>query len=168
MPSKLSHCVYSLCSPLKGWGFRLGLVLAAVLILGGCQKKCQAPPEKPFETFVEQQWRVVESTNPVIGNDIDNYNFYIFYFGRDFEGTVSKVESNKPIETPVLTFSYDVDPKTKRLLIEYHPLSGGDIQTQYIYNLGRDFEIDEKGGNQEYFRMVPFLGVVDPDKDCTF
>ena len=161
-----------MCTP-KGQSriWAIGLLLLLTLVTG-CNKKCQQPAEAIPTSFTAtdggvDQWRVAPGSQ--IGTlEVDNYNFLIFQFSTDFTGAVYEVNNNSQNETPSLTFVYDVDPDFNELLIEFQPVNGEPVASTYKYDLGREFELVEQGGSGTYLRMIPFQGIVDPDKSCTF
>jgi len=155
----------------------LTVLVVCSLIQWGCQKKCQPPSQEAFKSFVDQEWRLVETTNPQI-RDLTNTNFIIMTFGINFTGQVFKVVNNDRFDNPVLVFKYNVDPEQKLIRAVYStpPPEGqeGETQTQsagspteYFYKLGRGFELTETRTGF-YYRMVPFAGVVKPDEKCIF
>jgi hypothetical protein len=160
--------------------------------LGACQKKCQAPPVEPFKTVTEQQWRLVETSDPNPQfRTLSRTNFLIMTFKRNFTGDIKRVENNDLYETPVATFKYNVDSDLHRIRMEMmivqaslptdkgggggteqQQSQGGQVSTQssvidYYYDLTREFALT---GTQSgfYYRFVPFSGVVDPDSKCEF
>lgn len=155
-----------------GWA-----LLALTLLLVGCQKKCQ-PEGEALRTFVDQEFRLVSSTDPQV-KDLTNTNFQIMVFKVDFKGQIFRVENNTKYDSPAALFAYNVDPKKQILQIQYYkppteeaPGDGtfgdkiGAVHT-YRYELGKDFRLKEEGTPNSY-RYVRFTGVVRPDEVCSF
>jgi hypothetical protein len=163
-----------------GWA-----VLCLVLGLGlsACQKKCQPPVTQKFQTLAESQWRLVE-TNDASVKGLDRFNFLIYNFARNFSGNIQQVRFNDLFETPFKTFNWNINPDSQQLVIRYQdiapptdaPADGatgsttiarqGPTDSFYSYDLGRELELYDQRGN--YYRFVPFTGVVDPDSTCIF
>jgi len=151
----------------------LGLVLAMALV-GACGKKCQPPVTQKFQTLSETQWRLVETSDSSVKN-LDRFNFLIYNFSRNFSGNIQQVRYNDLFETPFKTFNWNINPDTQQLVIRYQdiapPADGstsrqGATDSLYSYDLNRELELYDQRGN--YYRFVPFTGVVDPDSSCTF
>jgi len=154
----------------------------AVLALGliGCQKKCQQPPEKPFESLTAASWRLVETSDPDTAfQTLNRSNFLIYSFGQDFRGDVKKVENNTQFDAPILTFEYNpaVDDGIIRIQFTVTASGGGTgtgssasgttQTTDFIYELGRELLLIDSARGYEY-RFVDFRGIVPPDSTCTF
>jgi len=151
----------------------IGLLLATLLSTG-CQKKCQQPSAQKLRTFIDQEFRVVETTDPNFRN-LTNTNFIIMVFRINYAGEVFKVENNDRFNNPALIFNFDVNPSSQLIRLQYMtPASeeggeaapSGGVKT-YEYELGREFNLVEQGTGYTY-RMVPFTGVVRPDQECVF
>lgn len=155
----------------------LWLGLACVFALTGCQKKCQAPVTQKFQTLAETQWRLVETSDASVKN-LDRFNFLIYNFARNFSGNIQQVRYNDLFETPFKTFNWNINPDTQQLVIRYQdiapPVEGegtgssraSATDSLYSYDLNRELELYDQSGN--YYRFVPFTGVVDPDSTCVF
>jgi len=162
---------------------QLGLAfsLGTMLLVGCGQKKCQPAAEQPFQSIIDTAWRMVESTDPIVKNNTDNYNFIVMTFGINRLGMMQKVVNNDLFENPLYNLRYDINPSNKTLTVNYEeppapPADGGQppsaepVSTtvvQYTYKIGKELELTEvKSGN--YHRLVPYQGVVEPDRQCTF
>jgi hypothetical protein len=154
---------------------------ALLVLLPGCQKKCQPPVTERFQTLSETQWRLVETTDRSV-KGLDRFNFLIYNFARNFSGNIQQVRYNDLFETPFKTFNWNVNPDSGELVLRYQEIAppatdgtqsgGGTTSRQgptdvfYSYDLGRELELFDQRGN--YYRFVPFTGVVDPDSSCVF
>ncbi len=155
------------------------LVLALSSFMIGCSKKCPTSKEK-ISSIASTPFRLVASTDPdpEIQNNLSNFTFLVFTFAQNFTGDVKLVLNNVQFDTPVKTFTYNIDPAPKQLLIKYADTTsssggaksggatGGSDPVLYSYQLGRDLEINSEQG--AYYRFVPFTGVLNPDDTCTF
>jgi hypothetical protein len=100
---------------------------------------------------------------------VDNYNFLIVTFNRNFTGEIKRVVDNDQYDTPVQTLVWSPNVTSRTVRIQYTSSSGttGDNGTvDYRYTLGRQLEMVDNSGH--YYRYVPFRAVVDPDTVCTF
>ncbi len=166
--------------------FLLMVAFLNPLLTVSCQKKrCQAPAEQPFQTIVETQWRLVETTDPHPNfKGLNQTNFFIMIFKRNYTGDFKRVENNDLYETPVATFVYNIDPEAKRIVTEITENavtvssdpsgaapsaapSGQKSQLDFKYTLGREFTLTRVSAGF-FYRFVPFTGIVDPDKQCVF
>ncbi len=161
---------------LKSLLWNLGLTLVLGLALSACGKKCQPPATQKFRTLAETQWRLVE-TNDTSVKGLDRFNFLIYNFARNFSGNIQQVRYNDLFETPFKTFNWNINPDSGQLVVRYQDIAPlaegtatntrkGPTDSLYAYSLGRDLEIQDAKGN--FYRFVPFTGVVDPDSTCTF
>lgn len=163
---------------------RIAILAAAFWLIAACQqRKCQAPAEQAFQTIVETQWRLVETTDPHPNfRSLNQTNFFIMTFKRNFTGDFKRVENNDLFETPVATFVYNVDPGSRRIVTEITenavtvdpsaatpaaPAEGKKSVVDFKYTLSREFTLT-RANSGFFYRFVPFLGVVDPDKQCVF
>ena len=178
--SKLGE--YNMYTAMKGI---TPLLIPLLILLGvvACDKKCQAPAEQRYKTFVDEKWRLVETTDPDPGmKSLSNTNFLIMTFTKEYTVAVNRVENNKEFETPVLVGEYNVDPSRQLLNVVYQTPQaepeGGESGTttqataktsavQYVYDLSREFELYNNATGY-YYRFVPYTGVVYPDNQCTF
>lgn len=160
------------------------IVTASLLIfllhLSGCAKKCQAPATEKFKTVTGQQWRLVETTDPSPDfKALSKSTFLIFQFGVDYKGSVNLVQNNTQFDTPVKTFLYNIDVQSGEMRLKYDgaPPAEGEEATQvdktpqssvveYTYDLGKELEMTDSRGN--YYRFIPFTGIVAPDDTCEF
>lgn len=151
-------------------------LLSLVVWLPACQKKCQQNTQR-LTTFVDQEFRLVQTNDPKISKDLTNTNFLIFSFKIDYTGAVSRVEDNSRYNNPTSLIRYNVDPAQKLIkVIYYNPPEEGSTSPLgeqigkehiYQYQLGTEFLLREVGTPYGY-RFVPFQGVVRPDDQCTF
>ncbi len=157
-------------------------LLGVTLLTSACGKRCQAPEAATFKSVVETPWRLVESNDPQVTKELDNFNFLILQFNRNNTGDVKRVVDNDQYDSPVMTLVWVPDGTAKVMRIQYSSVSGeafnnldqvgaageGDQGTyDYNYKLGRQLEMTEKNRGY-YYRYVPFKGIVDPDNVCTF
>jgi len=139
----------------------LGLLL---LLTAGC-KRCQESPEVPFTTFVEQEWRLVETSDQAASENLNCFTFMIFVLNRNFKGEIRPVINNEELEEQAITFDYRVFAEEKVIEITSLSQSSGENVQYYQYDLGRDFTLtNTETGN--FYRYVPFQGILDPDIDC--
>ena len=163
----------------KKMGSMVFIMFTSLVMVVGCGAKCQPPVTTPFTTFIDQEWRVVESSNPQVAKDLSNVNFITMTFKINFTGAVNKVENNDKLNQAALTFIYNVDVDQKLIKLQYSSTAAasqdgsagavtpvGSVVT-YHYELKTDFKLTEQGTGYTY-RMVPFTGVVRPDQKCTF
>jgi hypothetical protein len=151
-----------------------GLLLAFLLSSCGAPK-CQAPATQSFKTLAETQWRLV-ATNDKSVTGLDKYNFLIYNFARNFSGNIQQVRYNDLFETPYKSFTWNINKEAGQLTLRYQdapPAEGapatqrqGPTDVLYGYELNREFRINDQRGN--FYRFVPFTGVVDPDLTCDF
>ena len=182
MRNALQQIVYTMIRQFKLAALVFGLALF------GCQqtKKCQPPAEQQFATFTETPWRLVSTTDPNPSfRQLSLFNFFIITFRRNFTGDFKRVENNEQYETPVASFTYQLDSSNKRIRAEItqntvsaqpNPAPDGTPalpQTRpasivdYLYTLNREFTL--QGTNTGFiYRFVPFVGVVNPDQECSF
>ncbi|MBI1860862.1 MAG: hypothetical protein HYR96_08090 [Deltaproteobacteria bacterium] len=166
---------------------RLIQLILAVALLAACQgRRCQAPPEQPFQTFVGTQWRLVSTTDPGPNfSNLSSTNFMIFTFNRDFTGDIKRVENNALSNVPVANILYNVDPSDQRIRMQITqntaqvPADGSSTPPQttsstaaaktldFRYSLNNEFELTATNSGFQY-RFVPFTGVINPDQQCTF
>lgn len=151
-------------------------LMALVVFLPACQKKCQQNTER-LTTFVDKEFRLVQTNDPQISKDLTNTNFLIFSFKIDYTGQISRVEDNSRYNNPAKLMRYNVDPERKLIRVQYYdpPAENsnsavgdpvGGVHT-YTYSLSNEFVLREIGSSYGY-RFVPFQGVVRPDDQCTF
>lgn len=149
---------------------------AFVLIsTAACQKKCQQNTQR-FKSVTETQWRLVETTDPAVVEELDNFNFLIVSFATNSTGAVQRVVDNEMFETPISTIVWVPNTKAKQIRIQYTSVPAeettaqvteGDLGTfDYSYSLGKELEMTDNTGS--YYRYVPFTGIVSPDIDCQF
>lgn len=158
------------------------VILGVTLLTSACGRRCQAPEAASFRSVVETPWRLVESNDPQVAKELDNFNFLILQFNRNNTGDVKRVVDNDQYDSPVMTLVWVPDGVTKVMRIQYSSVSSeafdsvddvgaagsGDQGTyDYSYKLGRQLEMNEKGRGY-YYRYVPFKGIVDPDNVCEF
>ena len=167
--------------------FLAGLSLLACIgitsVFVACNKRCQSPPEKAFNSITATDWRLITTNNPRIKN-LTKFTFLVMSFKPNFTGDVKKVENNNQFDTPVLTFVYKIESsgRSGNLNITYSSVSAqpdpsspgatpGDSQSSppvsYEYELGRGLVLVETKTGYEY-EYVPFTGIVDPDNTCTY
>lgn len=160
----------------------LSLILCWVTLalVSACDKKCQAPPTEIPKTITANPWRLTKTTNPSLKNN-NRYTFIIMEYAPDFSGQVRKVVNNREFEQPFRSFKYNVassSGKNGTLRIAYfEPLLEGEEGqensaepteiTDYRYTLGRTLNLTEVKTGYTY-EFVPFVGIVDPDSNCTF
>lgn len=157
------------------------------VFLGGttaCDKKCQAPPEKPLTTFIGLEWRLVSTTDPGATKNLSRFTFLILIFKLEFEGEIYKVENNKRFDSPVGFFKFNVQSEGRSgslFTVDIAPPppddgSGANTSTttsqsktvkRYEYEWGNRLNITESKTGYEY-EYVPFTGIIDPDSTCTF
>lgn len=151
----------------------------ALLYTPGCQQRCQPPATQRIKNLSETGWRLVETTDQAV-KGLDNYNFLIYTFARNFSGDVKQVRFNDQFETPFKTFNWNI--VNGQLVIRYASIAppsttgtqgSGSPSTQrnasdayYNYSINHELEMIDGRGN--YYRFVPFQGVVDPDTNCKF
>ncbi|MSP18920.1 MAG: hypothetical protein EXR74_05055 [Bdellovibrionales bacterium] len=157
------------------------LVLALSSFMMGC-KICPTSKEK-IPSIVSSPLRLVSSTDPdpLIQETLSNFTFLVFTFAQDFTGDVKLVLNNVQYDTPVKTFTFNIDPGSKQLIIKYADpnslewdkaisesgaATGGNAPVLYRYELGRDLVMNSEQG--DYYRFVPFTGVLNPDDTCSF
>lgn len=137
-------------------------------MLSACQQLCQQPNQQPIQSLVDTQWRLVETTDPALAQELDRFNFKILTFRGNFQGEFQDVVFNDLVETPQATFRWNVE--SDFLLMALQPTAGGtETQLRFDYTkppIGRALEMVEADGS--YYRYVPFTGVVNPDSTCTF
>ena len=165
----------------------LGIFLALVCadaFLVACSRRCQPPPQQPAQNLSGNPWRLVKTNNPRIQN-LTRFTFLIMNFRSDFEGDVQKVVFNKQYDTPILTFKYNVSTsgKSGQLRVAYSALatdgqgaegeqqtqtSGGEEVIDYTYSIqGGNLVLTERNTGFTY-QYVPFVGIVEPDSNCTY
>lgn len=158
---------------------RVVICFAVLIFSAACQRRCQAPSTQTFRSVTETQWRLVETTDAKLLEDLDNFNFEILQFAANSTGAINRVVNNEQFETPIATIAWVPNTQAKSMRIQYTsvPVSTGENTTapkagdlgtfDYNYKLGRDLQMQElRTGN--FYRYVPFTGVVSPDIDCTF
>ncbi len=147
------------------------LAIFALLSMAACQRKCQPMATQSYQSLVETPWRLVQSTDPEVARNLNNYNFLVVSFNRNSTGEVKRVVDNDQYDTPVQTLVWVPNVSTKMIRVQYSSASGaapGDDGTfDYTYTLGRQLEMTDTT-NGYYYRYVPFQGVVDPDVSCSF
>lgn len=169
------------------WQRLIKLIVLSLLLAGCQQKRCQAPPEQPFQTFVGTQWRLVSTTDPGPNfKTLTQTNFLIFTFNRDFTGDIKSVGNNAQSNVPIATLIYRVDSESRLIqaqitqnTVTVPPADGStpnetpqsvapkSSTVNFNYTLSREFGLtDSRSGF--YYRFVPFLGVINPDQQCTF
>lgn len=157
------------------------LGLGLVLLLPACQKACQ-PPGEVATTISNNPWRLIKTTNPEFKNN-NRFTFIIMEFAKDFSGSVKKVVNNREFETPVSLLKYNVETDSGRsgtLRVAFSEVAGGGEGgsgeasagevteiTDYTYKVGRNFYLQEVKTGYTY-EFVPYIGIVDPDSNCTF
>ncbi|MFM8315597.1 MAG: hypothetical protein ACKOA8_15050 [Deltaproteobacteria bacterium] len=156
----------------------LGLALISQLM--GCLKMC--PTSKERQTSVAATpWRLVETTDPELQEDLNNFSFLVFTFNQNFSGDIKAVVNNTQYDNPIRTFKYNIDPRGNLMRIQFAfapgedgggaqsdsgAASGGDQVVEYSYKLGRSLELWRQDG--VYYRLVPFTGILSPDETCSF
>lgn len=170
---EMKHPVKHFCD--RAWP----VLLLLLAVTAGCQKKCQQNTET-LRTFVDQEFRLVQSTDPETRKDLTNTNFLIMVFKIDYYGELYRVENNSKFNDPVLLLRYNPDPENKLIQVQfYEPPSetsvgpdpslgkeSGPLRT-YRYSLSNELNLVESGTGYRY-RYVPFTGVVKPDEICRF
>lgn len=150
-------------------------LLSMVVWLPACQKKCQQNTER-LTTFVDKEFRLVQTNDPKISKDLTNTNFLIFSFKIDYTGAISRVEDNSRYNNPTSLIRYNVDPERKLIKVRYYnppTEEGAQVGEQignehtYQYQLSTEMTLREIGTSYGY-RFVPFQGVVRPDEQCSF
>lgn len=150
-------------------------------VFPACQRQCQ-PPGEVFTTISATPWRLVSTNNPDFKNN-NRFTFIIMEFGKDFSGSVKKVVNNREFETPVSLVKYNVETESGRsgtLRIAYSEVAGGGEDlggeatagevteiTDYTYQVGRKLNLTEVKAGYTY-EFVPYVGIVDPDSNCSF
>ncbi len=162
----------------------LWALLFLLLALVGCGKKCQTVTQT-YEHITQTPWRLVETTDKSTGfRKLNNFSFPVLTFALDFVGSVQSVVNNQQFDSPLCTIKHREDRDNGLMVIEFTEgttaTQGGDATPaatspvcpfkgtrNFQYKLGRQLELtDKKTGN--YYRFAPFLGIVEPDKNCTF
>ncbi len=156
------------------------LLLSTLVLFGGvaCQKRCQALDSTVYKSVVDAQWRLVESSDPDVAKNLNNYNFLLVSFARNYTGDVKRVVDNDQYDTPVYSITWVSDTNSKLVRIQYSTVTGTGTQTQaanpgdggtfdYMYNLSTELTMYETKRGY-YYRYVAFKGVVNPDTECTF
>jgi hypothetical protein len=152
-------------------------IFLVLLSTVACQRRCQPASTELFASVTQTQWRLAQTTDPTVSETLDNFNFLIVQFGSNGTGAVNRVVSNDMFETPIATILWVPNAKSQLMRIQYSsvPAEGstqsgtqGDLGTfDYRYELGRELELfEQQTGN--YYRYVPFTGVVNPDTECQF
>lgn len=159
----------------------LGASLMLALATTACQKRCQALETTSFKSLVDAQWRLVESTDPQVINNLNNYNFTILTFNRDNTGDLKRVVDNSQYDIPVYNLLWAPNPMAHLIRIQFSTVTaptqpGQQVQaanpgdggtTDYEYYLGTQLEMYDLNKGY-YYRYVPFKGVVNPDTVCSF
>ena len=161
----------------------LGSLMALILLVGtvACQKKCQ-PTGQPLTGLTGTDFRLIDTNDPQF-KTLTQTNFIIMNFDDRYKGNVYRVENNEKYDNPALTFEYNVDPTRKEIRLQYYKpaqaaASGGGQAAatpgdavggvkSYTYHLGTGFEMHDENSTN-YYRFVPFQGIVKPDDICTF
>ena len=163
--------------------FALLLLSFAWSLLPGCQKKCQAPSAERPNSITSNPWRLVSTNDPSLKNN-NKYTFYVIAFAQDFSGDMKKVVNNREFETPIRTLKYNLQTDTGKsglLRIAYFEVAAteeggtGDTTTStdpvqttdYSYALTKNLELTASKSGYTY-DFVPYVGIVDPDNNCTF
>jgi len=152
--------------------------------LPACQRRCQqAAAERPT-SITANPWRLVSTNDPSLKNN-NKYTFYVISFAQDFSGDMKKVVNNREFETPVKTLKYNLETDNGRsgfMRVAYYDLSAGggedlgeEVQassspsqtTDYEYSLGTNLTLSATKSGYSY-EFVPYIGIVDPDNNCTF
>ena len=150
----------------------LMIAFCAIFILVGvrCAKRCQGQPSKPITSITETEWRLAETNNSQMKVSLSTTTFPIFSFKQNYEGEVFSVINNNRPDSPDILLQYQLDPDQQILRIGFKSPGQDDSQLQvidYSYSInGYELELTEPNG--QYYRMVPFTGVVSPDDNCTF
>ena len=153
-------------------------VLGVTLLLTSCStRKCQ--PTEAVTTFLNQEFRLVASNNPVYQRTLTNFSFPIISFSSTFRVSVFEVKNNFRLSAQTLGGEYTFDPVNMILTIQYtipptQPQSEQDIGTNtgqpevYKVSFGTQFKMQTQSPNNYYYTWVPFKGGVNPDLNCTF
>lgn len=172
--------VYGVNTPKHRFHRAFLLCLVLWLAMPACQKKCQPPaPERPT-SITQNSWRLISTNDPSLKNN-NKYTFYVISFAQDFSGDMKKVVNNREFETPVKTLKYNLETDSGKdglIRIAYFDVSaeegaeatasGEPTQTtDYDYSLGKNLVLDAKKSGYSY-EFVPYVGIVDPDNNCTF
>ncbi len=164
---------------------RVCATLWMALFMVGCGKKCQQVTNT-YESLTDTPWRLVETNDRTTGfRKLSNFTFPVMNFGLDFLGSVQSVVNNQQFDSPLCNLVHKADPANNVMVIQYSEGGGGETlggdegnqettpvcpfagTRTYEYKLGRQLELtDSKTG--KYYRFAPFLGIVQPDKECTF
>ncbi len=161
----------------------LALLLTSFFWGVSCGRKCQQSDPTPLKTITGTEWRLIRTSNPQMSEEVNNYTFIIMQFRTDFEGSVFRVINNKRYDNPVFVFDYNVESRGRNgyLRVEYSTVPSGDPNTDaattspstekfpgdYEYVLSSKLTLTETNTGYTY-EFVHFLGIVDPDNNCTF
>jgi hypothetical protein len=156
-------------------------VLSGLLWFSACAVNCQ-PAGAPLTTITNQQFRLISSSDPTLQN-VTNTNFITITFSANYTGQVQKVQNNNLFNNPALVFSYNIDPNSNTLKIQYstpptNDQSGGGSSSDsggtqvgppktYNYTLNTGLTLTDTTSGYVY-QWVPFQGIVLPDQQCTF
>lgn len=163
------------------------LVTLTLLWVAGpaCQRKCQPPSDERPTTITANPWRLVDTNDPTLAKANTKYTFYVISFAQDFSGDMKKVVNNREFETPINTLKYNLETDNGRsgfMRVAYFEVGagaegdiGGEVQAasepsqtvDYEYTLTRELNLTASRSGYSY-RFVPYVGIVDPDNNCTF
>ena len=176
------NSVYKLNTPraLNKVGLWVLLAFSATL-LANCGKKCQTNSNS-VKSLAENsvRWRMVESNDKNANfRKMNNYTTDIWSFDNQFRGQVIALVNNEEFnQTAKCTMLYK--PADGQVAIQFSsstsdgvdgtttssgcPMTGTIV---FDYTLGKELRLTNiKTGS--YYRFVQYLGIVEPDKVCTF
>lgn len=155
------------------------LLALCLMLLTHCGKKCQTNTNS-VSVLSGARWRMVESNDKNANyRKMNNYTTDIWSFDNQFRGQVIALVNNEEFnQTPKCTMLYK--PADGQVAIQFSssstqgedgsttssgcPMSGTIV---FDYSLGRELRLTNiKTGT--YYRFVQYLGIVEPDKVCTF
>lgn len=146
------------------------LILFSVLAIG-CGKKCQQNTTL-YKTVTATEWRLAETTDPALAQNLTKFNFLIAAFGKNFTGALYQVVDNEKKNNPAAPFTFNVSTADRQLEITYQSNETGEgipsgTKVTYSYSVGYQLNLTNLATGHTY-RYVPMQGVADPDSDCVF
>lgn len=163
----------------------LALLVIVSLLLVNCGKKCQTNTNS-VKSLSEAgvRWRMIDTNDKSAElRKLNNYNFTVWSFDNAFRGQVIAVRNNEEFsQNPLCTLTYLPERDQKRMAVEFKSTStqaadpGGAGTTSgcpvsgrgtFDYSIGKNLRVTNvKTG--VYYNFVQYLGIVEPDKACTF
>ncbi|MBI4404898.1 MAG: hypothetical protein HY537_12090 [Deltaproteobacteria bacterium] len=145
-----------------------------------CQKKCFQPPEQPYSTFSDVEWRLKETTNPQVAQRLSKLTYLVFIFRRNLILDVYRVENNNRLNSSILRGRYSVDTEARVITADVGTPPNPDPnksseensnllpkelhRMNYSYDLGGEFSLTDGSGYT--YDFVGESRAIYPDNDC--